>query len=376
MHVVFLSMEYPPLPSGGIGTSICNLARAIVAQGHRVTVLGFGKRAEFQDQGVDVRFIGETSIPKVGWLWDVRRAQRELNNLIRRDGADIVEAPDWSGVSAGLRPSCPILIRCHGTDTYFAHLLQEKVRPLVHRAEWLALKQADDIVAVTQFAADLTRRLFSLPQRIPVIHNGIDVAQFKPASPEEVEPDTILYFGALVRKKGVLDLCSIFSKVTDRYPRARLRIVGHDAKDRQSGAPSMWALCQELLSSRARERVEYLGPQPYDQVREHVRRAALCVFPSYAETFGLTWVEAMACAKAVIAYNIGTAPEIIEHNISGKLIPVGDTERFAQVVHELLTDWEECRRLGLAARRRVESLFASNLVARQSIERYQQVLKR
>lgn len=367
-------MEYPPLPSGGIGTSICNLARAIVAQGHRVTVVGLGKRTEFQDQGVNVRFIGATSIPKVGWLWDVRRVQHELNNLVRREGADIVEAHDWCGVSAGLRPTCPIVVRCHGTDTYFAHLLQERVRPLVRRLEWLALKQADDIVAVTQFAADVTRRLFRLRQPIGVIHNGIDITQFKPASPSDVEPDTILYFGALVRKKGAFDLCRIFSKVVERYPQARLRIVGQDGKDRQTGARSTWALCQELLSPSALKRVEYLGPQPYWQIREHVRRATLCVFPSYAETFGLTWVEAMACAKAVVAYDIGTAPEIIEHDVSGKLIAVGDTDRFAQVVLELLTDGEKCNRLGLEARQRVESLFSSDRVARQSVQRYQQVL--
>lgn len=362
------------MQSGGIGTSICNLARAIVAQGHRVTVLGLGKRTEFQDQGVNVRFIGETSIPKVGWLWDVRRVQHELNNLVRREGADIVEAHDWGGVSAGLRATCPIVVRCHGTDTYFGHLLQERVRPLVRRLEWLALKQADDIVAVTQFAADVTRRLFHITRHIGVIHNGIDISEFRPSSANDVEPDTILYFGTLVRKKGALDLCRIFSTLVERYPQARLRIVGQDGSDRRTGARSTWALCQELLSASALKRVEYLGPQPYWQMREHIRRAALCVFPSYAETFGLSWVEAMACAKAVVAYNIGTAPEIIEQNVSGKLIEVGNTDSFAQVVHELLTDEEKCNGLGLAARRRVESLFSSDHVARQSLQRYQQVL--
>src|SRR5918912_835422 len=101
MHVVFLTVEYPPLPSGGIGTSVRNLARALVAQGHRVTVLGVGPETEFDDQGIMVRFIGETHVPKVGWLWDVRRVQRELNRLVRAEGAEIVEAHDWGGGSAG-----------------------------------------------------------------------------------------------------------------------------------------------------------------------------------------------------------------------------------------------------------------------------------
>ncbi len=374
MHVVFLTMEYPPLPSGGIGTSVRNLARAMVAQGQRVTVLGMGQATEFEDQGINVRFIGETQLPKVGWLWDIKRVERELNRLVREEGAEIVEAHDWVGVSAGVRPACPVVIRCHGTDTYFAHLLQKKVRPSVRWAESLALKQAADVVAVSRFTADVTRRLFQLRTEVGVIPNGIDITQFQPAAPSEVEPDTILYFGTLARKKGVLDLCRVFSKVVERRPHARLLLVGRDVRDQQTGASSTWELCLERLPSEARKRVEYLGAQPYDKIQNYVRRAALCAFPSYAEAFPLSWLEAMASAKAVVAYDIGWAAEVIESETSGVLVPSGDTEAFARAVEKLLSEPERARRLGLAARQRVENHFAADTVARQTIERYRQVL--
>jgi hypothetical protein len=68
MHVGFLTLEYPPLPTGGIGTSLRTLGRALVAQGHRVTVVGWGPKLETEDEGVRVRFLGDSAFPKMGWL--------------------------------------------------------------------------------------------------------------------------------------------------------------------------------------------------------------------------------------------------------------------------------------------------------------------
>lgn len=375
MHVAFLTTEYPPLPSGGIGTSIRNLARALVAQGNRATVLVAGAGATFEDRGVCVRFTGETSVPKLGWLWDARRAQRELNSLIRRDGVDMIEAHDWCGPSAGLRLERPLSVRCHGAATYFAHLLSERVRPSVRWTETLALRQANDVVAVSRFTADVTHQIFRLRSEVGVIPNGIDAAQFTPADREEIEPDTILYFGTLARKKGVLDLCRIFSSVVERRPHARLLFVGRDAPDARTGSRSTLALCQESLSPQARARVEFVGVQPHDRVQEHVRRAALCVFPSYAEAFPVAWLEAMACAKPVVAYDIGWAREVFEDGESGVLVPAGDTQAFARTIEELLSDEDARLSLGRAARARVESRFTSERVARQSVERYEQLLR-
>lgn len=374
MHIVFLTLEYPPLPSGGIGTSVRNLGRALVRQGHRVTVLGAGPLMEFEDEGVRVHFIGETRVPKVGWLWDVHRVERELNRLIREEGAEIVEAHDWGGVSAGVRPRCPVVVRCNGTDTYFARLLQKRVRPSVRWAESVALRQADDVVAVSRFTADVTRRLFKLRGDVGVIPNGIDITQFRPAASDEVERDTILYFGTLARKKGVLDLCRAFSMIVERNRGARLLLVGRDMRDQFSGAASTWELCEGLLSPAARARVEYLGAQPYDKMQEYVRRASLCVFPSYAEAFPLSWLEAMASEKPVVAYDTGWAPEVIETGKSGVLVPSGDTESLALAIEELLAERARARRLGRAARRRVEKYFAADVVARQTVAHYQKVL--
>ena len=374
MHIAFLTNEYPPLPSGGIGTSVRNLGRALTLKGHQVTVIGWGKKMAFADAGIMVCFLEHTSVLKLGWFLNRWQIQRELTRMVLKDQLDIVEAPDWCGLSAGMRLDCPLVIRCHGSATYFANLLRESVRSSVRLAERWALQEADAVAAVSTFTANETRRVFQLKSKITTIPNGIDIAQFHPGTPDDVEPNTILYLGTLVRKKGVLDLSRIFSDLVETYPQARLRLVGRDSRDTKTGSASTWALCRQILSPTALERTEYLGPQPYDQVQHYLHTAAVCVFPSYAEALPLSWLEAMACARPIVAYNIGWAPELIEEGVSGRLVPLGNLTEFRNVLLDLLVDPIQQQHIGTAARQRIETTFTSDIVAQQSVTWYQQVL--
>jgi starch synthase len=374
VHIGFLTLEYPPLLSGGIGTSVRNLARALVRQGHRVTVVGWGHNRQFDDQGVTVRFSQRSSVPKTAWLVSRFEVQRELRRLVDSEGMNLVEAHDWCGPSAGIRPGCPMVVRCNGSAVYFGHLLSETVRPSVRLAERLALARADAVGAVSRFTADVTSRLFGLRQPVTVLSNGVELSQFEPATSTDVEPRTMLYVGTIVRKKGVIDLCRAFSRVVAEMPDARLVVVGRDGPDKVSGTASTWRLCEAELSPAAKARVELTGPQPYDNVRDIVRRAAVCVFPSRAEAMPLAWLEAMACAKPIVAYDIGWAPEVVEACRTGLLAEAGDVETLARCAIDLLRDPGKAAAFGRAGRAAVEARFSSDVAATRSAEWYQQVL--
>lgn len=370
LHVGFLTTEYPPLPSGGIGTSVRNLARALVAAGHRVTVVGWGPEARFEDGGVKVRFLGETRMPSLGWLLNRSRVRTKLLRLVERDGLDVVEAPDWCGPSAGLHLPCPLGVRCHGSATYFADLLGERVRVSITLAERMALESAAGLASVSRFTAERTRELFGLPDRFRVIPNGVDLSRFRPGQPEDVEPGTVLYLGTLVRKKGVLDLGPAFSRVVKRDARARLVLAGRDCPDRPSGSPSTWSLLEATLSTPARARTDLLGEIPYEQVQERIRRAAVCVFPSYAEAQPLAWLEAMACGRPLVGYDQGWAREVVRPGVDGILVPEGDTEALSEAILGLLDDPERAAALGASARQRVEAEFDAGLAAGRALAWY------
>ncbi len=368
MHLGFLTTEYPPMRFGGIGTNVRNVARALVQQGHRVTVLGWGALRSFDDHGVAVRFLGETRVPRLGWLLNRRRVAREVARLVHEEDLVAIEAHDWCGPSAGIRWACPIGIRCNGSATYFGDLLAESVRPSVRWAERRALRQADSVVAVSRFTGDRTSQLFGLGKPVEVIPNGVDMQRFRPIPPEHAEAGQVLYLGTLVRKKGVLDLCDAFGQVVDAVPGARLELIGRDTTDTRTGAASTWHLCQEALASHAHDRVSFRGPVAYDDVPSQIGRAMVCAFPSYAEALPLSWIEAMACARPVVAYDIGWAPEIVTSGVDGILVPAGNRAALAAAISSLLADPARAAEMGHAARRAVTERFAADQVARTTAE--------
>jgi glycosyltransferase involved in cell wall biosynthesis len=375
MNIAYLTSEYPPYKTGGIGTSIQNLARELVCQGHQVTVLGNGEQKTWSDNGVNVRFLGQTKIPQMGWILNRLRMVHEINRIVVAEKLDIVEAPDWTGLSAGMKINCPLVVRCHGSDTYFGSLLGYRSRLSVYWAEALSLRQANQVVAVSRFAADETCKIFHLSRPIGVIPNGVDLKQFQPHSLNNKENELlILYFGTLVRKKGVLDLAKIFSIVVSRYPSARLILVGRDSADRQTKQPSTWELFKQEASEQAVNSTEYVGPQPSNEVVDFIHRAAICVFPSYAETFGLAWVEAMACGKPVVASSIGWAGEIIEDGVSGILIHPSQHAAYASAIIDLLEHSEKRKSMGQNARKRAEQLFSIQRTAELSLNWYKDVI--
>lgn len=96
----------------------------------------------------------------------------------------------------------PLVIRFHGSDTYFCHLEKRKQRKKNFWFEKLALQDAKAFIAPTDFAGKLTNTLFK-NQKIEtkVIPNGIDLTLFKNEFPEQYIENTILYIGTLIRKK-------------------------------------------------------------------------------------------------------------------------------------------------------------------------------
>ena len=376
MHVCFLTHEYPPLDSGGIGTSIRNLGRALVRLRHRVTVLGWGREARFEDQGISIRFLKGPPIPKTGWAWMRVTLQREVNRLVSEEALDIVEAPDWGGMTAGMRLRCPLVIRCHGSGTFFGHLGNVPVPQSWRWAEKMALRSCDDVAAVSRFAADLSTSLFRLRAEPRVVHNGLDLSAFTVPQDECREPLTVLYLGSIVRKKGVLDLCQAFSHVLESIPETRLVLVGRDYADKLTGSRSTWALCCELLTEQAKSRTEYVGAKSYDQVHDYYQKATVAAFPSYAEALPMTWLEAMASGLPVVAYETGWSNEIIVDGESGIVVSKGDIGTLGETLVNLLLSPSKRSLIARRARSRVEERFSVERAAEESLKWYQDVIKK
>uniref|UniRef100_UPI003AB73D21 glycosyltransferase n=1 Tax=Corallibacter sp. TaxID=2038084 RepID=UPI003AB73D21 len=133
MKIAFLTPEYPHERighSGGIGTSIKHLAVALQKQGHKVSLLVYGQEedAVFEANNITFYLIKNKKLKGLSW-WLTRKKIEKLINLLHKENKiDIVEAPDWTGITSFMSLRCPLIIRQNGSDTYFCHLDQRPVK--------------------------------------------------------------------------------------------------------------------------------------------------------------------------------------------------------------------------------------------------------
>ncbi|MBG6062976.1 glycosyltransferase involved in cell wall biosynthesis [Flavobacterium sp. CG_9.1] len=385
--IAFLTPEYPHAitgNSGGIGTSIKNLAMGLIQEGCSVRVLVYGQKEEnsFDDNGIVVQQIKNIKFKGLSWYLTRKKLERIINSLYQNKEIDLVEAPDWTGITSFITPKkCPIVIRLHGSDTYFCHLDERPVKWINKFHEKRALQKADALLSVSQFTADLTNEVFDLKKEFTIIPNGIDTEKFKnnfAGSSSCIPPmgaRGLLYFGSLIRKKGLLELPFIFNEVVRQSPTATLILVGKDVPDIISGNPSTWKMMQELFTKEALAKVTYLGSVPYQEIKEHIAQATVCVFPTFAEALPVSWIEAMAMEKAIVAANIGWATEVIDEGKNGFLVHPANHLEYANKIVALLENATLRKEFGSFARKTVIEKFSIEVVASRSIAFYEKLIK-
>lgn len=377
MHLAFLTPEYPhphSTPSGGLGTSIKNLAEQLVKRGHKISVFIYGQEEDqvFEEEGIEFHFIKQLNYAFLGWYRYRKYLESYLNKVIKREQIDALEAPDWTGITAFIRPDCPMVIRMHGSDSYFCRLENRPQKKKNFWFEKLALKNADHLLSVSEFTADKTREIFELKKEIKVIPNSADIKVFTP-SEEKPVPNTILYFGSIIRKKGVLELAYVINLVCKKNPDARLVMVGKDVQDIKTGK-STKELFTETLDKEIRQKVTWKGGLAYEKIKAEIARASVIALPSFAEALPMTWLEAMAMKKAMVTSDIGWAKEVMVDGKTGFTVYPKDHAAYAEKVLTLLSNRELAKKMGVAARKRVVERFSTELVVEENIRFYESVI--
>ncbi len=373
MHLAFLTPEYPhphSTPSGGLGTSIKNLAEQLVKRDIDIMVFVYGqnKNKVFKKNGISFHFIKQLSYDFFGWYRYRKYLESYLNKVILEEKIDALEAPDWTGITAFIKLKCPLVIRMNGSDSYFCRL---EGRPQKKKNFWLeklALEGSDHLLSVSEFTGSKTREIFKLKKEIKVIPNSVDTDLFFPSG-EKAAVNTILYFGSIIRKKGVLELAEIFNLIHKENPNARLIMAGRDVTDIQTGK-STRTLFEEILKKESRENVSWLGSLPYKKVKAQISKVALIVLPSFAEALPMTWLESMAMEKALVTSNIGWAKEVMIGGETGFTVNPKDHEQYAARILQLLKNQNLAERMGKAARERILEKFSTEVVVEQNIKFY------
>lgn len=377
MHIAFITPEYPHSltnSSGGLGTSIKNLAHSLIHQGVEVSVFIYAQdqNKNFKEDKINFYLIKQ-KIYKFGGFYFYRKSlQQYINKKVKEKSIDLLEAPDWTGITALMKFNCPLVIRLNGSDGYFCHLENRDQKPKNRFFEKRALQAANAIVSVSAFTAKVTSEIFKLENKITVIPNSLDPNNFMPST-LKVDENLLLYFGTIIRKKGVLELASIFNNVVQEKPNAKLLLLGKDVVDVFENKSTL-ELFITSLSKEAKSRVDHLQEVNYSDVQNHVASAKVILLPSFAEALPMTWLEAMSMEKALVTSNVGWAPEVMIDGKTGFTINPKNHASYASKIVKLMNDDHLNNQMGKAARKQVLSKFSTDVVVSQNIEFYRKVI--
>jgi starch synthase len=322
-----------------------------------------------------------------------------LTQIKALEGIDVVHTHTWYVSMAGFLAKklygVPFVLTTHSLEPLRAWKAEQLGSGYV-MSSWMertAILDADAVIAVSQGTkADIQKAYPDVdPDRIYVIYNGIDLAEYQKTAETKaltdygVDPAVpyVLFVGRITRQKGVTHLVDAI-----RYLPAETQVV------LCAGAPDTPEIATELREKVNAARKDHprivwiekmVTKQETIQLYSHAR--VFCC-PSVYEPFGIINLEAMACRAPVVASATGGIKEVVVDDKTGYLVPFDqdpvtsfprEPETFARDlgtrINELLKDPEKCRRFGDAGRRRVEDIFSWTAIAHQTIDLYRRLIE-
>jgi glycosyltransferase involved in cell wall biosynthesis len=369
ISVGFLCSEYPTLQPrhGGIGSFVQTLAHALVDRGHRATVYGFGDQdAESMDAGVLV-----ISVRRRGLMGSIRAMQARIKRDLATGAIEIAESAESEAHC--LPRHRGTVVRFHGSHHFWCATLPQKKRYSRLLLEQIAIRRAANLCAVSQYAADVTRRSMHLGQRaIEILGNPVDTTVFAPNG-ASVVPNRILFAGSITEKKGVRELCASMDAVRRAFPSAQLQLVGRDVV--RADGSSLRKSIEQGLTPAAKEGIRFLGALPRPEVSRLMAAATVCVFPSHMETQGIVILEAMACGRPVLAPRRGPGPEVLgPDGECGFLVDPTSPDDIAEKICRVLGDPALAARMGECGRRRAVADFSLPVCVNQNLDFFRRQL--
>jgi glycosyltransferase involved in cell wall biosynthesis len=208
-------------------------------------------------------------------------------------------------------------------------------------------------IALTEFARNMFIKAGLPSERIFVKPNFI----IDPGAPELDRRNGALFVGRLSREKGVQHLIRAWSSIS-----IPLHILG-DGPERG------------VLEEQSPSNVVFEGRVRLERVRQAMRSAKFIVIPSlWYEGFPVVLVEAFANGLPVIASRLGSLAELVDDNVTGRLVPPGDPDALATVIAELLVDSDRLKAMGVAARQKYESAYVPKRNLDQLVTVYQDAI--
>lgn len=387
MRVAMLSWEFPPQTVGGLAQHVYDLTGALSRRGVEVLVFTRGAPGAPEVEEVNgakvyrVHPYSPGTPDFVTWVLQLNVAllERAFPAIERAGGVNILHAHDWlvAWAARALKHALrvPLVATIHATEFGRHNGLHNDLQRFISSIEWWLCYEAWRVIVCSHYMEGELRYIFQVPQdKLVVIPNGVNPENYvvhgpRPSRDWFAAPDEkiVFYIGRLVREKGVHVLLAAVPLVLARHPRTKFVIAGTGPYEQE-----LRQLAERLgIANRV-----YFTGYVDDSTRNALYQwAAVAVFPSLYEPFGIVALEAMAAKTPVVVTEAGGLDEIVADGVDGLKCPPDNPGALADKVVVLLTRPDLAETLRERAYRKVIEQYHWDGIARRTKALYEELLR-
>ncbi|MDO8962891.1 MAG: glycosyltransferase [Coriobacteriia bacterium] len=385
LSILVATTSYPLRDGDFSGHFVHSLASAVVARGHRVTVVAphapgvaeaeeldgvTVRRFRYAPEPIELVAYGDgiaTNLRRDARAWlALPLFSRALARAVAREaaGADVIHA-QWAptaAISARSLRAAPSVVTLHGSDVSLARG-GGVWRALLDRG----LAAADRVVTVARDQADFLRASGAYTGVVSTIPSGVPrgLLERPRLEPAAGAPFTFLYAGRLIAGKGVHELLEAFVRVARAHDDVRLVLVGT--------GPEEGALRERAVAGGVADRIDFRGAQDHASTLDAIAAADCFVLASHAEGSPLSVTEALALGTPVVGTRVGGVPDLLGDD--GQLVEAGDVAGLAEAMMHVMLGSGLRAMLSREGRERVAARLTWDTIAERHERIYREAIE-
>lgn len=392
MNILFYCSEYPPFPTGGIGSVTKIIAESLALKGHNIFVIGYYQNMyhlpmfseingvkiyrlhkTYQDgklKTTTCKILNKLNLSRPFIQKELTFTENFISNIIKQENIDLIEFTDYytfNNQAPNLRYqsfSIPTILRIHGCASFIQELkghpnLRTKQNDQSH------FNRCNYLSAVSQYSLNYIQQNFDTSNfnKEIVINNPIEDSFLKQNSPSN--SNTILFIGKLTESKGCYSLLKAFNACADKFPKIELHLAGNgDIKKAKS-----------YINPKFINRVQFLGYCNRKTIQQEIDNCIFACIPTYFETFGMVALEIMARQRALIFTERTSGKEIIKDEFNGYTVNPENIDQIAEKMEFLITNTSLRNKIAINGYETIQSKYTVSKVSEKIIDFYNTILK-